>query len=233
MQSKEIEINGIPSIVWGGDSETVIIAVHGNQSNKKDTPIRIFSEEATASGYQLLSFDLPEHGERKTEDTPCKVQYCVADLIAVMQYAKARWKKIGLFSNSIGAYFSLLAYADEHLWKAWFLSPVLDMRRLIENMMDWFHVTETELQKEQAVCTPVGQTLYWDYYCYVKSHPVAKWNTPTYILYGAHDDLCEKETILDFVAKFPCDLQIAEHAEHYFNTPEELQALKAWIKKTL
>ena len=55
MQSKEIEINGIPSIVWGGDSETVVIAVHGNQSNKKDTPIRIFSEESV-SGFLHLYF---------------------------------------------------------------------------------------------------------------------------------------------------------------------------------
>ena len=41
------------------------IAVHGNMSNKEDAVIQILAEEANQKGYQVLSFDLPEHGERK------------------------------------------------------------------------------------------------------------------------------------------------------------------------
>lgn len=43
----------------------IFIAVHGNMSNKEDAVIQILAEEADRKGYQVLSFDLPEHGERK------------------------------------------------------------------------------------------------------------------------------------------------------------------------
>src|SRR5699024_8993303 len=104
-----------------------------------------------------LSFDLPEHGDRKDEVTPFKVQYCVRDLLSIMNYAKSRWKHISLFANSIGAYFSLLAYQSELLDKAWFLSPVVDMQRIIKNIMLQFDITEERLKREQTISTPIGQ----------------------------------------------------------------------------
>ena len=75
MKIERITINKIPSILWGEKSNKVFIAVHGNMSNKEDSVIKILAELVVANGYQLLSFDLPEHGERKTDTTYlCKVQ---------------------------------------------------------------------------------------------------------------------------------------------------------------
>ena len=34
MMKRAITINNIPAIIWGDDSDRVIIAIHGNQSNK-------------------------------------------------------------------------------------------------------------------------------------------------------------------------------------------------------
>lgn len=99
-------------------------------SNKEDTLIRILAEEACRHGYQTLSFDLPEHGERANEGTPCKVQNCVSDLRKVMDYARSRYRDISLFACSMGAYFSLLEYQNEKLEQALFLSPVVDMKRI-------------------------------------------------------------------------------------------------------
>ena len=70
-----------------------------------DVVIEILAEEAFQKGYQVLSFDLPEHGERKSDNTPCKVQFCVSDLSVIMNYAKGKdyrnsnWSKavLGLF----------------------------------------------------------------------------------------------------------------------------------------
>ena len=50
-------------------------------------------------------------------------------------------KEINVFACSMGAYFSLLAYQNDVLEKALFLSPVVNMERIIENMMKWFNVT--------------------------------------------------------------------------------------------
>lgn len=233
MQNKIFRIDNIPAVLWGESSEKIVVAVHGNMSNKADAPIEILAKNVLPNGFQVLSFDLPEHGDRKGESTPCKVQNCVKDLTTVMDYAKARWKHVSLFANSMGAYFSLLAYHNEGLEKAWFLSPVVDMQRIIENMMMWFHVTEEQLKNEQTISTPIGQNLYWDYYCYVKEHPIRDWKAPTTILYGSKDDMCESDTILKFVKQFSCELEIVQEAEHYFHTPEQLRALNEWIERTV
>ncbi|OON43356.1 alpha/beta hydrolase, partial [Bacillus anthracis] len=74
MLKDNFNISNIPAVLWGDRSEKVFIAVHGNMSNKEDTVIQKLAEEANQKGYQVLSFDLPEHGERTNDNTPCKVQ---------------------------------------------------------------------------------------------------------------------------------------------------------------
>lgn len=233
MKKEMISIHGIPAVVWGESSPRVVIAVHGNMSHKMDVPIEMLSLAALKKGYQVISFDLPEHGDRKEEHTLCKAGQCVKELGFIMEYAKAEWSEISLFANSVGAYFSLLAYREENLGHAWFLSPVVDMKRIIENMMTWFKVTEEQLEKEQSIETPMGQNLYWDYYCYVREHPIREWNIQTDILFGEKDEMCERETIEDFVKRFGAELEIVAEAEHYFHTPKQLQALGNWLQHTL
>ena len=226
-------IHSIPSIVWGESTDKVILAIHGNQSNKADIPIEILANQAIQKGYQFLRFDLPEHGDRKNEPLPCKVQYCVSNLHDIISYAKEKWSTISLFANSLGAYFSLLAFHNEPLEKALFLSPVVNMERMLSNMMFWFNITEEQLKSEQCISTPIGQMLYWDYYCYVKEHPIKKWNIPTYILYGKKDDVCEYDTIKSFQNQFECHLQVLQNCEHYFHTPEQLSLYETWLKENI
>jgi pimeloyl-ACP methyl ester carboxylesterase len=98
-------------------------------------------------------------------------------------------------------------------------------------MMTWFSVSEDRLKTEKEIPTPIGQTLYWDYYSYVKENPIAVWNNPTSILYGSKDDLCEYDVVSSFAKRFDCNLQILENGEHYLHTEEQLQFLREWIKK--
>ena len=65
MKIEKHRIDYIPAILWGENSGKVLIAVHGNMSHKEDEVIRILAEKMVPKGYQVLSFDLPEHGERK------------------------------------------------------------------------------------------------------------------------------------------------------------------------
>ena len=67
MKKEFFKINNIPAVLWGETSEKIIIAVHGNMSHKEDIPIEILAEIGNQKNYQILSFDLPEHGERKNE----------------------------------------------------------------------------------------------------------------------------------------------------------------------
>ena len=224
------KINNIPAIVWGEKSSKVFIAVHGNMSNKEDEVIRLLAENVTSKGYQVLSFDLPEHGERKDDHTYlCKVQNCINDLKQVIEYAKANFEEINLWACSMGAYFSLLAYKDEVLTKCLFLSPVVNMKAIIDNMMKWSRVTEEDLKEKQEIKTDFGQTLYWDYYEFVKNNPITNWNKKTYILYGSADNLQDEKLIKDFANEFNCELSILENGEHYFHTKEQLEYYKKWL----
>ena len=228
---QNLYIENIPAILWGEETDKIMVAVHGNMSSKDDETIALLAEAAISSGYQVLSFDLPQHGDRKEEATPCKVQNCVHDLGTIMNYVRQGTKDVSLFACSMGAYFSLLAYRDVGFRQSLFLSPVVDMGRIIENMMNWFQVSKERLQEEQEIATPAGPTLYWDYYCYVRDNPVVRWQSPTAILYGSEDNLCELEVISTFSDKFACELEIMEKGEHYFHTPEQLNIYRTWLGK--
>lgn len=234
METKRIKINNIPSIIWGEKSSKVFIAIHGNMSNKEDKVIEILANKVTNKGYQLISFDLPEHGERKIDTNYlCKVQNCINDLKQIIEYAKANYNEINIWACSIGAYFSLLAYKDEDLKQCLFLSPVVNMKIIIENMMLWSNTTEIELNEKQEIKTDFGQTLYWDYYLYVKKNPITNWNKKTYILYGNKDNMQNESIIKDFSNEFNCDLTILKNGEHYFYTEEQLNFYNDWLDKII
>ena len=234
MNIDRIKINKIPSIIWGEKSNKVFIAVHGNMSNKEDEVIKIFAEKVASRGYQLLSFDLLEHGERKdNKEYLCKVQNCVKDLKQIIEYAKKNYQEINLWACSMGAYFSLLAYKDEEIKQCLFLSPVVNMKVIIDNMMLWSNTTEEVLKEKQEIKTDFGQTLYWDYYEYVKNNPINKWNKKTFVLYGNNDNFQDENIIKDFCNNFNCKLSILENGEHYFHTEEQLEFYKNWLDEIL
>lgn len=108
------------------------------------------------------------------------------------------------------------------------------MKRLINNMMAWFDVSPDRLRAEQEIALPaIGQTLYWDYYCYVRDNPVTVWESPTAILYGEADNLCEYEVITLFAQRFGCSLTVMKQGEHYFHTPAQLEFYRRWLKQHL
>lgn len=230
MEPQLFQIGSIPSALWGPSSERVIVAVHGAKSSKTDIPFRLLAE--ANPGCQVLSFDLPEHGYRKGNPPLCEIPICARELSGILDYAEGRWTEIGLFAVSIGAYFSLLVCRDRKLSHVWFLSPVVNMEQLTLDMMEWFQISESQLEQEQAIPTPMGQTLYWNDYCYIRRHPIDCWTFPTDILRGSCDSLCAEEALTDFSERFSCRLRTVEGAEHWFHTPEDLNALSCWLQET-
>ena len=103
-------ILGIPAIIWGGCSDRAYLVVHGKASSKEDA--ERFAAIAVDKDYQVISFDLPEHGERAAQDRVCSMQNGVQDLSVVMDYVCRNWSSVNLFATSLGAYFSLAAYRD-------------------------------------------------------------------------------------------------------------------------
>ena len=234
MKTKKIKINNIPSIIWGENSEKVFIAIHGNMSSKEDEIIKILADNIVNKNYSLISFDLPEHGDRKEDkEYLCKVQNCVKDLKTIMDYAKENYNQINIFACSMGVYFSLLAYQNEKIDLCLFLSPVVNMKYIIDNMMSLCSVTEKELEELKEIKTDFGQTLYWDYYLYVKNNPIETWNKKTFILYGSKDNMQSEKLIKEFSIKNNINLDILENGEHFFHTKEELKYYNDWINNII
>ncbi|MDH6314271.1 fermentation-respiration switch protein FrsA (DUF1100 family) [Parabacteroides sp. PFB2-10] len=71
-RQEKIKINNIPAILYGSASDKLYLYVHGKQSRKEEA--EHFANIAKKSGYQVLSFDLPEHGERAFEQYSCTAQ---------------------------------------------------------------------------------------------------------------------------------------------------------------
>ena len=143
---------------------------------------------------------------------------------------KTEYKSIILVANSIGAYFSMSAGIDALVRRAYFISPIVDMEKLICDMMAQACVTEAELKSKRIIHTKFDEELSWEYLCYVRKHPIA-WTAPTQILYGSRDNLTSLETISDFAKKHNAALAVMEHAEHWFHTEEQMQFLDDWIRK--
>ncbi len=138
--------------------------------------------------------------------------------------------KVILVANSIGAYFSMCALPQDRIEKAYFISPAVDMEKLIKNMMAWADVTEHDLHEKGEIETSFGETLSWQYLGYVRDNPI-NWRVPTKILYGEKDNLTDRETISDFANAHGASLTVMENGEHWFHTTEQMKFLDDWIKE--
>ena len=221
-------IGNIPALLYGEKSDRLFLFVHGKMGNKADA--ENFAKILCAKGFQVLGFDLPGHGGRKEEISRFVPWEVVPELQDILSFCKQSWQSISLCANSIGAYFSLLAFADESFDNCLFVSPILDMIRLIEDMMSWASVSEEELQRQGEIPTAFGETLSWDYNTYAREHRIQKWDSPTAILYPGKDNLTSRDTVTKFAENFGCRLTVYEEGEHWFHTEEQFTVLKKWIQ---
>lgn len=136
---------------------------------------------------------------------------------------------ISVIANSIGAYFTMLALHDRKVKKALFISPILDMERLIRDMMSWAGVTEQQLREQGEIAADFGETLSWEYLCFARENPV-HWDIPTEILYAGRDNLTSRQTVERFAKEHNAALSVMENGEHWFHTDEQLAFLYSWVE---
>ena len=229
MKEERCIIQSIPAIVYGDSSESLFLYIHGKMGRKEEAAH--LAEIVYPMGYQVLSIDLPGHGERTGEMERFVPWEVVPELQAVYANTQKRWKKISLYANSIGAYFSLLALRDAKLEKSLFVSPILDMEKLIRDMMCWAGVTQEQLKEAGEIPTAFGETLSWSYLTYAAEHRITEWDSPTAILYAGQDHLTPRGTVDNFAQRFSCTVMVMENGEHWFHTEEQLAVLDAWLRK--
>ena len=144
----------------------------------------------------------------------------------------AEYDSVGVIANSIGAYYILNALGngpDCRIARAFFISPIVDMERLILDMLAWNGSTEAQLREAGEIRTSFGETLSWRYLRYAREHPL-RWNEPTRILYGERDNLTDFETVSAFAGRIGADLTVMQGGEHWFHTEEQTAFLDEWLR---
>ena len=193
-----------------------VIYVHGKGGSAEE-----------AGHYRMLFPDHEVIGFDYRSQTPWGAK---KEFLTFFTEQRNRCNHITLIANSIGAYFALSSLDETPVDRAYFISPIVDMENLICKMMQWSNVTEQELAEKREIATDFGETLSWDYLCYVRQHPII-WNVPTWILYGEHDRLTSIETVSAFAARHHADLTVMPGGEHWFHTEEQMQFLDHWIRE--
>lgn len=230
MNRKEFDINGVPTLMLGGDSENVYLFVHGQFGRKEEA--EGFAEIAVPLGYQVLSIDLPEHGAR-TDGKKLLPWEAIPEIKGVLKYLADSGKKISLMAVSIGAWLSMTAAEDIHLEKALLISPILDMHGLILGMMAANNVTEDMLRREGEIKAADGTVLSWDYLTYAKEHPMNAGNVPVSVLYGENDAMTPRSVLDDFAGRCGASVTVMKGGEHWFHTDEQVAFMRKWQKESI
>ena len=225
MEMERLNIGAVPALRLGAGTRGAYLFVHGKLGNKEEAVD--FARRAEPAGYQVVSMDLPGHGERRDSGERLVPRTAVPGIRAVYDFLKARWDHICLRANSIGAWLAMEALQEEALERALFVSPVTDMEGLIQTMMDWAGVTRRELERRGEIPTEFGETLSWEYLNWVQANPVA-WRVPTAILYGERDTLLSRRMLNAFLGKTAGRLTVVKNGEHWFHTPVQMAVLQTW-----
>ena len=145
---------------------------------------------------------------------------------------RGNYASVTLVANSLGAYFALHSLADRQVEQTFLISPVVDMERLMADMMARAGVTEADLREKREIPTDMGETLSWEYWRYAKANPVV-WDVPTHILYGGEDELVAFGSVSAFAERTGASLTVMEGGEHWFHTAEQMSFLDDWIRRAL
>lgn len=192
----------------------LVIYVHGKGGNAEEsTHYQPLFDESDVIGFDYKS---QNPWEAKEEFS------CFYDL-----HSKG-YDSVILIANSIGAFLSMNTLAEKKISQAMFISPIVNMEKLITDMMMWSNVVEDELKSKKEIQTGFGETLSWEYLRYVREHPIV-WTVPTHILYGEKDNLTDYETISGFANQIKASLTIMKNGEHWFHTEEQMKFLDNWI----
>ena len=196
------------------------IYVHGKGGNAGEAGH--YRPLLSGFGYDVVGFDYRAQNpwEAREEFPP------------FFESEKSGFDSLLLIANSIGAYFAMDSLSALHVDRALFISPVADMEKLICDMMKWANVTEDELCARGEIPTEFGETLSWDYLCYVRAHPIV-WSVPSRILYGEHDNLISLETVSAFAKRIRAPLTVMKGGEHWFHTEEQMKFADGWIEEAL
>lgn len=191
-----------------------LIYIHGKGGTAKE-----------AEHYKILFPEYDVSGLDYEAKTPWEAQ---EEFRRFFDLFRSEHDDISIVANSIGAFFAMNALSDRKIEKAYFISLIVDMEKLIIEMMNQEHISEKELFEKGIIETEYGETLSWEYLLWIRQNPVT-WTIPTCILYGEKDNLQSIDTIRAFADRIGAGITIMGNGEHWFHTEKQMKFLDNWL----
>ncbi len=113
----------------------VVVYVHGKGGS---------SEEANHYKSLFKNSDVISYDYKSTTPWDAKKEFK-----EYFDTLKKKYDFVILLANSIRAFFSMSSLTKEQIDVAFLISPIVDMEKLIYNMMKWANVTENELSLKE------------------------------------------------------------------------------------
>ena len=198
--------------------KNLAIYVHGKGGNAAEAE----HYAALLPDYDVIGFDYRSRNPWEAKE----------EIPAFFDLHRKGYDRTVLIANSIGAFFSMGALSGSQTDMAIFISPIVDMEKLISDMMMWANVTEDELRMRKEIPTEFGETLSYEYLCYVREHPIS-WTVPTCILYGGKDNLTSFETMSGFAKRIGAPLTVMKDGEHWFHTDSQMEFLDKFVSASI
>jgi len=198
--------------------QEAILYVHGKGGNALEAE----HLKPICENYDVFAIDLNDF-------TPWGTKNQIQSIFETLQKT---YFNVSVIANSIGAYFSMFALQGYNIKKAFFISPILDMEKLIFDMMKLANITKEELREKKEIVTYFGEKLSWEYLLFVQNNTI-KWNIPTEILYAENDNMTSYETVKKFVKSHNAVITVMKNGEHWFHTSEQIEFLDKWLSAVI
>ena len=225
---EELLLDGVPALRWGKPGGRAVVGVHGQFSNKHDPVMSRCGDVIASWGDQLITFDLPAHGDRQ-DDKAFTPMDASPEVRAFARLARSQSTEVSLLANSIGAYFSLCDTPAGTFDRAWMVSPLLDLEYYIRDIMAEYSVTDEQLEAQTVIDTPRG-VLERSYLRFVEEHP-ARLNAPSWMIRGDQDEMVPLNALSRFVGAPGVELVQVEGGQHFLGQPPHLDTVVAWFEE--
>ena len=193
--------------------ESCFVYIHGLYGNSEEINFYSF----LANKYDVIGLDYEDGNPWEVKDK----------IIHEFSKISKRYKNVYLIANSIGAFYAYRYLSSFKIKKAFFISPLVNMRKIIDKMMKKNGITLEKFKNEKIIVLENGQTISFDFYQSLNNED--RWDVKTHILYGQKDKLVNHEEIINFASSHNCSLTILKNGNHYFHTPRQLKYIKKWI----
>lgn len=219
-----LDINDIDNIdafinadIENSKKEKCIIYIHGLNGSNKESEFYNFLNHS----YDIIGLDYQDGNPWEIKDI----------IIAEVKEISKQYKEINIIANSIGAFYAIHYLSNFKIKKSLFISPLVNMKEIIESIMHDFHISFKEFEEKKEIRLQNGQTLSYSFYNEVVNKKV-QWKSETTIVYGKNDSLVNHEKILEFSACTQSSLFVCKNGEHWFHKPNQMKFLKSVVNKT-